>query len=563
MKELPAKYQTMTPAQRFFSLLKLDRKDISQIFFYALFAGLISLSLPLGIQAIINFIQSGKVSVSWIVLVVIVVGGVALVGLLSLMQLRITENLQQKIFVRSSFEFAYRLPKIRFDELYNNFYPPEVANRFFDTMTIQKGVSKLLIDFAAAFLQICFGIILLSFYHPFFILFGLLLVGLLYLIFKFSYAPGLETSLTESKYKYRAADWLQEIARNNSSFGAKLNFNFALSKTDQIVGGYLNYREKHFGIIRRQFIQLIVFKIITTAGLLLIGGLLVLNQQMNIGQFVAAEIIILLVINSVEKIILGLESFYDVLTAVEKIGQVADLDIEDDTQPVGTTHDTAITIKADAIRFRYPGAEKDTLKNISLTISPGEKILLKGNNGVGKTTLIRILSGLLQPTSGTLTMNDNTFIKIDSESYRAKIGRIIQGETPFEGTILENITFNDPAITSDDLKWALDAVQLTQFIKSLPDGLNTKIFPEGKQLSSSNAQKILLARSIVHRPSILFFEDPTDRMDKEAATALIDFIFAPENPWTVIVSSANVHWQVRATRQIMMENGKILNDTKQ
>ena len=130
------------PLQRFFNLLRLDKRDISQILFYAIFAGLVSLSLPLGIQAIINLIQSGRVSVSWIVLVVIVVIGVVLVGILSLMQLRITENIQQKIFIRSSFEFAYRLPKMKFDEQYNQ-YPPELANRFFDTMSIQKGTSKL------------------------------------------------------------------------------------------------------------------------------------------------------------------------------------------------------------------------------------------------------------------------------------------------------------------------------------------------------------------------------------------------------------------------------------
>lgn len=550
----------MTPAKRFFSLLKLDRKDVYQIFFYALFAGLISLSLPLGIQAIINFIQSGRVSASWIVLIVVVVAGVGLVGLLSLMQLRITENLQQKIFVRSSFEFAYRLPKIRFDELYNNVYPPELANRFFDTLTIQKGVSKLLIDFSAALLQIGFGIILLSLYHPFFILFGILLVLLLYMIFRFSYKPGLETSLSESKYKYQAADWLQEIARNNSSFRTLVNFDYALEKNNSLVSSYLEYREKHFSIIRRQFTQLIIFKIIITAGLLLIGGYLVLGQQMNIGQFVAAEIIILLVINSVEKIILGLETFYDVLTATEKIGQVADMDIEDSTTSATTQDRQQVTIETDNIGFRYPGAEKDVIRNISLKITPGEKILLKGFNGSGKTTLMRLLSGLLQPTSGSIFINDDTFNKIDSSSYRSKIGSIIQGETPFEGTILENITFNNPAIRQEDIRWALNSVQLTDFVKTLPKGLNTKIFPEGRQLSSSNAQKILLARSIVHRPSILFYEDPTDRMDADAASVLIDFIFDEKNPWTVIVSSANPHWQVRSTRQITMDKGKIIED---
>ena len=318
---------TQSPLQRLISLLKLDRRDISQVFFYAIFAGLVSMSLPLGIQAIINLIQSGRVSVSWIVLVIIVIIGVALAGVLSLMQLRITENLQQKIFVRSSFEFGYRLPKIKFEELYNQ-YPPELANRFFDTITIQKGVSKLLIDFSTALLQIIFGIILLSLYHSFFIFFGILLLILLYIIFKFSYNSGVSTSLKESEYKYKVASWLQEIGRNNFSFRKKSNFEFALSKNDKLVSQYLNSREKHFGVIKRQFIQLIAFKIIITAGLLFIGGYLVLNQKMNIGQFVAAEIIILLVINSVEKIIVGLETLYDVLTAVEKIGQVSDLQIE-------------------------------------------------------------------------------------------------------------------------------------------------------------------------------------------------------------------------------------------
>ena len=219
----------MTPLQRYFKLLLLDKKDVYQIIFYAIFAGLVSLSLPLGIQAIINFIQSGRVTVSWVVLVVFVVIGVALVGILSLMQLRITENLQQKIFVRSSFEFAARLPRIRFEELYDS-YPPELANRFFDTMTIQKGTSKLLIDFSAALLQILFGIILLSFYHPYFIMLGFLLLVLLYLIFKYSYFIGLENSLKVSKYKYKVAGWLQEMARNNYSFRKERNYDFALQK---------------------------------------------------------------------------------------------------------------------------------------------------------------------------------------------------------------------------------------------------------------------------------------------------------------------------------------------
>ena len=552
---------TPSPLQRFFSFLKLDRKDISQLFFYAIFAGLVSLSLPLGIQAIVNLIQSGQVSVSWIVLVIIVVFGVALVGILSLMQLRITENLQQKIFVRSSFEFGYRLPKIKFEEFYNQ-YPPELANRFFDTITIQKGTSKLLIDFSTALLQITFGIILLSLYHPFFIFFGILLMILLYSIFKFSYKSGLSTSLKESKYKYKVVGWLQELARNNFSFRRKDTFEFALTKNDYLVGEYLNYREKHFGVLKRQFIQLIIFKVLITASLLLIGGFLVLNQQMNIGQFVAAEIIILLVINSVEKIITGLETFYDVLTSIEKIGQVSDLKTEDTTATPNDFCFTNMALEMEKVSYQFPDSNDVIIDQINLKINPNEKILLEGENGSGKTTLIRLLSGLLQPTSGSLYINDDTYRKIDLTLYRSQISTIINGETPFEGTILENITFNNPLISHDEIKWAIESVHLGAFIKSLPDGLNTKIFPEGRQLSSSNAQKILLARSIINKPRILFYEDPLDKMDDSSARAIIDFITDTSNKWTVIVSSKNPYWKEKIQRVIHMKNGTIISDTK-
>ena len=550
-----------TPLQRFYNLLKLDKRDISQILFYAIFAGLVSLSLPLGIQAIINLIQSGRVSVSWIVLVVIVVVGVVLVGILSLMQLRITENIQQKIFIRSSFDFAFRLPKIKFDAQYNQ-YPPELANRFFDTLSIQKGTSKLLIDFPTALLQIFFGLILLSLYHPFFIFLGLVLIVLLYGIFRFSYSSGINTSLQESKYKYKVVSWLQEIARNNLSFLKKDSFDFALDKNNTLVEHYLKSRENHFKIIKRQFVQLVGFKVVITACLLLIGGYLVLNQRMNIGQFVAAEIIIILIINSVEKLIIGLESIYDILTSIEKIGEVVDLQIE---QPSTETADFCfanITLEAENLSFQFPDSKTNILEKINLKIEQSEKIFLDGANDSGKTTLVRILSGFMQPSTGSLYINDDSYRKIDLDHYRTAIGTIIQGETPFEGTILENITFNNPFLTNEDLKWAIESVKLSAFIKSLPDGLDTKVFPDGRQLTSSNAQKIILARSIINKPKIVFYEDPIEKMDDDASREIINFLTDSKNNWTLIVSSKNRYWEEKCNRKITMKDGKIVADSK-
>lgn len=550
----------MTPLQRFKNLVQVDKRDIYQIFLYAIFAGIISLTLPLGIQSIINFIQAGKVSTSWGILTFIVVIGVALVGVLKIMQYRISENLQQKIFVRSSFELAYRFPKIKQSE-YQDMYPPELANRFFDTLTVQKGVSKLLLDISTALLQILFGIILLSLYHSFFIFFGMTLLGLLYFIYRVNYNIGLKTSLKESKYKYKVAHWLQEIARNHISFKNKNLSEFSLEKNDQLVSEYLLYREKHFRILRKQFIQLTLFKILITAGLLIVGGLLVINQQMNIGQFVAAEIVIISIIAAVEKLFSGLELFYDVLTSLEKMGNIVDLELE--APAISTNYlltDTKnITIEAKNITFQYPKSNYPTVEDVSLTIQQGDKIVIKGENGSGKTTLMRLLARIFEPTSGAIYINDINSKSFSLEEYRNQIGVITLYETPFDGTILENITCNNPAISMEQVTAILEKVKLTDTIKNLPNGLETHLFPQGKQINSSVAQKIILARCLIRQPKILFLEEPTDKSDDFLAREIIDYIMDPSQNWTVIVIAKNAYWEKKSNKVFTLSKGKLIS----
>jgi ABC-type bacteriocin/lantibiotic exporter with double-glycine peptidase domain len=553
---------SLTPLKRFINLLKLDKKDIYQVFFYAIFSGIVSLSLPLGIQAIINLIQGGRVSLSWIILVLVVILGVAFNGVLKLMQLRITESIQQKIFIRSSFEFSYRFPKIKYTE-FNNSYPPELANRFFDTLTVQKSVAKLILDYSESLLQIIFGLLLLSIYHPLFILFGIILFIVLFLIFRVSFQPGLKTSLKESKYKYKVANWIQEIARNYFGFKNKIETEYALSKNDLLVAEYLKSRESHFQIIKQQFIQLIGFKILISAGLLLIGGYLVINQQINIGQFVAAEIIILLIINSVEKIIVGLETFYDLLTSIEKIGQIVDMDLEENTTEEHNYCFKNILFEIDNLNFSFPDSNKKIINNISLKINQGENIYLAGKNGSGKTTFLRILAGLIQTNTNSIYINDENYKRINIAQYRSQIGVITAGQSTFAGTIYENITFNNKSIQPERLKWVLEKIKLTDEIKQLSNGLDEMLLADGKQLSSSTSQKILLARAIINYPTILFLEEPFEKMDREQANEIIDFIVSKENNWTVIVTSKNEYWKQKCERVITLEKGKLISDTKE
>ncbi|MAM17986.1 MAG: ATP-binding cassette domain-containing protein [Christiangramia sp.] len=549
----------LTPFRRFVGLLKLERKDFLQIFYYAIFAGLVSLSVPLGIQAIVNLMQGARISTSWFVLVILVTMGVAFVGVLQLMQIRILENVQQKIFTRSSFEFIYRFPKIKMDQL-RNFYPPELANRFFDVLTIQKGLSKVIIDFPAAMVQVIFGLVLLSLYHPFFIIYGILLVLLIYIGFKITGKRGLDASIAESKYKYRIAHWIQEVARTLVSFKISGRTNLAITRNDEILNDYLDARESHFQVLKIQFIQLIVFKVLVTAGLLAIGGILVLNQQMNIGQFVAAEIIILLIIGSIEKIILGLESFYDILTSLEKMGQVVDKELEDQEGEEPFAMGQPLTIELDSVDFKGFN-DKKILKNLSLKIDPGERILIKGLNGAGKSTLLRLVAGLVHPSAGEIYVNDISLKSIRLNHYRALLGQSITEESPFEGTILENITLGDTSVSKQDVHWAMEKTGLLSFVKRQPKGVNTIIYPEGIQMPYSVSKKLILARSIVRKPALLILNDPLDQLDEEEENRILEFLFSEENSWSILVASKDPKWEKYCSRIIQLEKGRIKNNT--
>ena len=548
----------LTAWQRLLGLLKLDKRDVLQTFYYAIFAGLVNLSLPLGIQAIINLIQSAEISTSWVVLVVLVTGGVAFGGLLQLMQIRIIENVQQKIFTRASFEFTYRFPKIKMSELHN-YYPPELANRFFDTLNVQKGLAKILLDFPAAVLQIVFGLILLSFYHPFFIVYGILLLLLIYVVFKFTAQKGMDTSLEESKRKYKVAHWIQEVARSLISFKLSGRTSLALDKNDALVLDYLEARESHFRILVIQFIQMIGFKVLVTAGLLLIGGLLVLNQEMNIGQFVAAEIIILLVISSVEKLTRSLETFYDLFTSLEKLGQVVDKDLEEQQGERPLNEEDEFSLELERVSFGASKIGKNILDDISLKIGPKSRLLVLGANGSGKSTLLRLIAGLIEPDDGNIYVNNVSLKGINPNHYRSFLGQSLTEEKPFEGTILDNITFGDKSITEKEVQWAMENTGLLQYVKEQPKGINTMVYPEGQQMPFTVSKKIVLARSIVRKPKLLLLKEPLIQFDEVEAVKIIKFLTDDKNPWSLIVVSQDPKWLSRFQNIITLDEGKIVS----
>lgn len=508
--------------KKLYKLLDLERKDILQVLYYAIFAGVISLIIPLGIQAIIMYIQGAEVTTSWILLTIAVTLGVAFVGILRVLQMYLIEDIQQKLFTRSAFEFTYRFPKMRVRELKDQ-YPPELANRFIDVFTLQKGFQKILLDFPASVLQIVFGFLLLSFYHPFFIAFGFILVILFYVLIKFTLQQATETSIDESTQKYKVLFWIQQVASQFKMLKL-IPTSYELKRMDKLLSKYLSSRQDHFKVVVTQYKLLVVFKVVITLGLLLIGGLFVLNQQMNLGQFVAAEIIIVNMINSVDKIGQTLETIYDMVTGAHKISYVTDKKLDRfyaDNQ-----------VKPDIFPLRISKFKSEKIEIEDLTIEENEILNLIGKQ-LQVNELFHYLSGMKKTTHGKIFLDKQEISSVDIRKYQSQISIALNSDRLFEGSIRKNIAL-DETVDEELILEQLEAFGVLEEIQNLPDTIETRVFSEIEILSDKAARMICLLRVLVKKPKLLLIEDGFV-YGKEEQEALLEF--AKRNNISIVLAS--------------------------
>jgi len=541
---------------KLFRLLRLDGKEITALYLLSILSGLIQLSLPLGIQAIINFaiVATGRnqLPASMWVLIFLVVLGVLFTGMLKINQMKIVEKIQQKIFTRFSFEFSQRIPKLNVKSI-DQYHLPELVNRFFDIPTLQKSMAKLLLDIPTAVIQLCFGLILLAFYNSVFIVFGIILLVILYLILYISSPKGFEASLEESNYKYEIAGWIQEIARGIKTFKFFNTYNLHLEKTNAFLEGYLNSRNRHFQILKLQYWSLVIFKILITAAMLIVGGILLIRQDINLGQFIAAEIIILTIMNAVEKLIVSLETVYDLLTSVEKINKITEKPIDEDGS-YEFVKKLGIEIEAKNLSFGFYNTP--ILNNISFHIQPGQKVAITGDGDSGKTVLLRMLTGVFQDFEGSLSYNQIPINNYNLNTLRNHIGIYMQKQDIFSATLWENITLGNLEIKEQDVLNTFKIVGLEQFFRGLNKGFDTHLEPTGKQLSASTVQKLLIARSLLNQPSLLLLDEPMKLIADDIKQSLQNYLFGLKDV-TIVFTTNDPALIAKCDLVIHLEKGQI------
>lgn len=525
---------------KIFRLLALDRQDITAVYIFSIFAGAVALSLPLGIQTIIGYVQAGSLSTSIVILIFLVLLGTFITGLLQVRQLELIEKIEQKLYVRYALDYAQRIPKLDILKL-DNYFLPELVNRFFDAPNLQKSLHKLLVDIPTALIQILFSIILLAFYHPFFIAFGFSLIFVIFLILRFTSNRGFETSLETSDYKYKTAAWLEELSRGIKTFKYGRHTTLHMTKMDNILSNYLTARTSHFTILKFQYWTMIVFKLVIIGSMLALGVYLLLGQQLNIGQFVAIDIVILNVLSSAEKLIINLDSVYEALTSVEKLDKVSKAAVEISGKQELSNKAEGIHIVLDKVSFAYP-KESPCLQNISFEVKPGEWILLHGDSGSGKSTIFRLLTAALYSTGGSILIDGLPIENYDSSSLRKQMGIILGNQNIFEGTLRENLTLADNEITSDQIMEMSKLTGLITEIQSNKEGLDQMIEPFGRKHTNRQRHQILLTRALLQQNRVMLIEDPFEFLQEQDIQKLVSHIKSTNS--TVLIASRSKSYEV-------------------
>jgi len=525
------------PLARLWKMLTPERPDIWVVLVFALFVGVLALATPLAVEMLVSTVAFGRSMQPIVVLAVILFAFLAFSAIVQVVEKYAVELIQRRLFVRIAGDLAYRLPRLRQDSLDRQF-APELTNRFFEVVTVQKVVATLLVETLDLVIVTVVGMIVLALYHPLLLGLNLILVTLILFSLFVLGRGGIVSSIKESKIKYAMAAWLEGLARCRNALKYEGGAEFAVEHADRIARAYLKARQDHFRILFRQIMFSLGLYAVASAVLLGVGGFLVIQGQLSLGQLVAAELIISLILGSVTKVGKHLEGFYDLMASVDKLGTLFDLPLERSDGLLSLPKEGGIELRLRDVCYAYREGQ-GLLEKINLTVESGTSVGVCGPPSCGKTTLAELLFGLRRPTFGSIELDG-----VDSDDLRPDIlRRHVALAGPIEvidGSIAENVHLDRVEVDSTDIHESLRRAGLLDDVFLLPDGLETQLTATGSPLSGTQLCRLMLARAIAGRPRLLILDTLLDLLPDDQALDLMTLLANEEAPWTLIIFSGRL-----------------------
>lgn len=552
--QTPGSPGSRTPYQRLWQILYAERKDIKLVVIYGMAVGIFSLVVPIAAQSLVNTVVFNFLLQPILVLALIVTGILSVASVLKVIQTAMVETIQTRIFARISLDLAYRLPRVRV-EAYDRHRGTELVNRFFEVVTVQKAFAFMLVDGLSIILQALIGMVLLAFYHPLLLAFDVVLMACIVLVIVVPARRGVTTSIKESKAKYHVASWLEEMARIPLVFKLSGGHQYALKRADEATLSYLKSRREHFRTLILQISGTLLVQTVLNGLFLGLGSFLVMRKQLTLGQLVAAEIIVTMVLSGFAKFGKYLETFYDLVASVDKLSHLFDLPLEHVSREKMTIGPAGFHLKLKGVSFAYSDKGPDVLRLADLEASSGERLGIAGGNGAGKSTLFDLILGIRRPQSGMVEVQGYDLRDVSVEDLRSQVA-LVRSVEIIDGTILDNIRVGREDVSLEDVRDALSKVQLMDEVSDLPDGLATDLSGSFSPLSAGQKQKLMIARAIVGKPKLLLLDEALEDLDSGSKSRLLQMLFDPKASWTLILATHDPQELATCTRTVKITDGK-------
>lgn len=522
----------LSPFRRLIGILRPEAGDIWVVTVFSAVVGLLALASPVAVEALVNTVAFGRLIQPLVVLCVLLFTFLVFAAVLRVLQAFVAEIIQRRIFVRVVADLAHRLPRVEQAAL-DREHGPELLNRFFDVMTVQKSAALLVLDGIAIALQAVIGMVVLAFYHPYLFGFDLFLISSLGFATFVLGIGAVRTAVDESKAKYKVAAWLEELAGYTLTFKTDGGARRAWDVADRLAADYIRHRRRHFHVLVRQIVFAVGLQAVTSSLLLALGGWLVLNGQLTLGQLVAAELIVAVLVGSFAKLGKQLETFYDLLAAVDKLGHLFDLPIERNTGSAPAASDRGFAVRLHDAEYAF-GDEHVSFAHLSLDVKAGEMVAIAGRPGSGKSVLLDLLYVLRHPSAGRVELDGDDTRSLQPSAVRRQAALVRDGEV-VSGTVAENVHLDRPGIGLSDVRAALAQVGLLSEVLGLPNGLETEVRPGGKPLSDSQARRLLLARALAGRPRLLLIDGLLDSLPDDALPQVMAALSTVRRHCTIII----------------------------
>jgi|CXWL01.1.fsa_nt_gi ABC-type bacteriocin/lantibiotic exporter with double-glycine peptidase domain len=532
--------------------MKAEKKIMSLIFSYALAVGFFSLIIPLTVQELVStFSYAVQPLMIW-TLTGIMLSVLLFVGLFKTFHFYAVDVVQRRIFARVTVAMVDQLPRNRFKGA-----RPEITNYFMETVFMQRALSTLLIDLINVVVGGTVGMVVLVVYHPYFLMYNLMLMAGFAITFFVLSRGALKKTLAMSHAKYDVFNFVQEVSKNALQLKATDSRPFLMNKTNDLVGRYVEARKARFAVLVRQYIGSVGGQAIAQAGALGIAASLMASGQLTLGQLVAVQAVVSALVINFDSLIKNMGSVYYFFASLTHLDEV----FSQEQDQVSTESTVALPKHlAQGVRVTCKGVSLvhsgvSVFDGFNLDVAPGEKLGIYARTTVAKTALARVLGGLEVPTNGVVQYNGVDLRYIDGNAINQCRSVMIDSQLSLvKGTVEENIVMGRSYITYDDLNWALRFTELEEDVEGLPRGVKSDISTLGESLSPTHIVQILLARAILGRPQVLIFDGLIHSFEPSLRERILRRLCSKDEAWSVIFVSTDPNLTDHADRRIMLHH---------